>query len=471
MSLPRRIFYNALVQTLGKIFALVLGILTISLLSRYLEEEGFGQYSTVIAFMGLFAIFADFGLYLYVVREISKPAANHHEILGNTLGLRLTAAATLLVLGASAAWLLPYDPIVKKTMFVAIAAFLFAALNQVLVGIFQKHLVQHLLVISETAGRAVNLVLVYLFIRESLSLPYFVLALASANAATFCLTLFFAKRYERFHIAFDTKIWREIIRVSWPLVFGIILNLIYFKADTIILSVLKSEQEVGVYSLPYKILETLIVFPGMFVGLIMPLLSKTAFTDWTKFREILQRSFDALLLISLLVIVSASFFAENIIDLIRGHRDFADSPALLQILVLSAGTIFLGTLFGYAVVAVNKQKAMVKGYLLGAILGLILYLALIPRYSYWGAAWGTFATELIVATYAFVLVRKASSQKVSFKILIPALPALLILILFFYFASLPWMLEMGLGMALYISALLLFRAIPLELVKDVLFLK
>ena len=253
--------------------------------------------------------------------------------------------------------------------------------------------------------------------------------------------------------------------------FGVILNLIYFKTDTIILSVLKSEQEVGIYSLPYKILETLIVFPGMFVGLIMPLLSKTAFTDWTKFREILQRSFDALLLISLLVIISASFFAENIIDLIRGRGDFADSPALLQILILSAGTIFLGTLFGYAVVAVNKQKAMVKGYLLGAILGLILYLSLIPRYSYWGAAWGTVATELVVASYAFVLVKKTSNQKLSLKILIPALPALLILILFFHFASLPWMLEMGTGILLYAGALLLFRAIPLDLVKDVLFLK
>lgn len=471
MSLPRRIFYNTLVQTAGKIFSLIIGILTISLLSRYLEEQGFGQYSTVIAFMGMFAIFADFGLYLYVVREISKPATNHHEILGNALGLRLTAAAALLVLGASIAWLLPYDPIVKKTMFVAIAAFLFAALNQVLVGVFQKHLVQHLLVISETAGRAINLLLVYFFVRESFSLPYFVLAMALANAATFSLTLIFAKRYEKFQIAFDTKIWRQILRVSWPLVFGIILNLIYFKADTIILSVLKSEQEVGIYSLPYKILETLIVFPGMFIGLIMPLLSKTAFTDWAKFREILQRSFDALLLISLLVIVSTSFFAENIIDLIRGHQDFADSPALLQILILSAGTVFLGTLFGYAVVAVNKQKAMVKGYLLGAILGLILYLALIPRYSYWGAAWGTLATELIVATYAFFLVKKASSQKVSFKILIPAFPALLILVLFFHFASLPWMLEMGIGVLLYASALLLFRAIPLDLAREIMFLK
>lgn len=471
MSLPRKIFYNTLVQTLGKIFALVFGILTISLLSQHLREEGFGQYSTVIALMGLFSIFADFGLYLYVVREISKPETNHAEILSNALGLRLVAAVGLLALGALVGLLLPYDQVVKETMFVGAAAFLFMALNQILVGIFQKHLVQHLVVLSETVGRAVNLVLVYLFITRALPFPYFVLALAVGNAVTFFLTLYFAKRYEKFGIAFDMTVWKKILKVSWPLIFGVILNLIYFKTDTFILSLYHTPQAVGVYSLPYKILETLIVFPGMFVGLVMPLLSKHAFTDWKKFYEIFQRAFDALLLVSILVVVSTSFFAYEVIDLIRGQQEFADSPALLQILILSAGVIFLGTLFGYAVVSVNKQKVMVKGYLLGAVIGLVLYFALIPKYGYWGAAIGTLVTEIVVASYAFVLVQRASKQSLSLKILIPTLPALVLVVLFFYLVSLPWMLELGLGIVLYGGALLAFRAIPLDLAKEIIFLK
>ena len=471
MSLSRRIFYNTLVQTFGKTGAVLIGLATIALLTQYLGEAGFGQYSTVLAFLGLFVITADFGLYLYVVREISKTDTNHREILSNSLGLRFAAAAVLLILGATISWFLPYDPLVKKTMFVGVLAFLFVSLNQVLIGIFQKHLVQHLVVLSETVGRLVNLALVFAFVKLGLNLPFFILALVGSNATIFLLTLLFAKRYEQFGIAFNFSVWKKILLSSWPLIFGVILNLVYFKMDTVILSLYHPPETVGIYSLPYKFLEGLLAFPAMFVGLVMPLLSKAAFVDWGGFKKILQGSFDALLLMAILVVVTVWFFAEPMIDLIKGKQNYFDSPALLQILILAAGTIFLGTLFGYAVVAINQQKAMIKGYLLGAIVGIVLYFALIPRFGYWGAALGTVVTEIVVCFYAYALVRKASQQKLSVSILLPAFPAILVLILFFKFVEMQWVLEIVIGGGLYILALVLFRAVPRELVEEITFQK
>ncbi len=471
MSLGRRIFYNTIAQTLGKAGAIVIGLVTIAFLSRYLQESGFGQYATVIAFLGFFVVLADLGLYLYVVREISKPETNHPKILSNALGLRLVASLVALVIGAIIALLFPYDPLVKKTMFVGIGAFLFASLNQSLIGVFQKHLVQHLVVFSETVGRAVNLLLVYLFIRASLSLPFFVLALLLANAVIFSLTLKFARRYEYFGIAFDLEFWKKILAATWPLIFSVVLNLLYFKADTIILSIFHPQAVVGIYSLPYKILEGLLAFPAMFVGLIMPLLSSSAFVDWKKFQYYLQRAFDALALMATLVVVVTLFFAHEIVDLLRGEQPYLDSPALLQILILPAATIFLGTLFGYAVVAVNQQKAMIKGYLLGAIVGLILYFAFIPQFGYWGAAWGTVVTEIVVASFAYFLVKKSVGRGLSWQILGRTVPAVLLMILFFYFVSIQWLLEIGLGFFIYVLGLMLFRAIPYSFVRELLFRK
>ena len=471
MSLEARIFYNTLAQTLGKTVAVLIGLATIAVLTQYLGESGFGQYSTVLAFLGLFVITADFGLYLYVVREISKTDTNHKEVLSNALGLRFTTALVLLVFGAAIAWLFPYDPLVKKTMFVGVFAFLFVSLNQVLVGIFQKHLVQHLVVFSEIIGRLVNLLLILAFVKFGLDLPFFVLALVASNATIFLLTLLFAKRYEQFGVAFDLSVWKRIILSSWPLIFGVILNLVYFKTDTVILSLYHSPEIVGIYSLPYKFLEGLLAFPAMFVGLVMPLLSKAAFADWGRFKKIMQNSFDALLLMAFLVIIAVWFFAQPMIDLIKGKQEYFDSPALLQILIFAAGTIFLGTLFGYAVVAVNQQRAMIKGCLLGAIVGLVLYFALIPKFGYWGAALGTVAAEIVVCFYAYVLVRKASRQKLSLNILLPASPAILGLILFFKFVEMQWMLEIVIGSGLYILALILFKAVPRQLVEEITFQK
>ncbi len=471
MSLERRIFYNTVAQSVGKIGAALLGLATLGLLSRYLAEEGFGRYSTVIAFLGVFVTLADLGLYLIVVREISKDGADKPKILSNALGLRLVSALVLLVVGALLAFLFPYDAVVKRTMFLGIGAFLFVSLNQVLVGIFQKHLVQHLIVLSETIGRAINLLLVYLFVQNSLSLPFFITALLVGNGANFLLTLVWAKRYEKFGIAFDFGVWKQILAASWPLTFAVLLNLLYFKTDTVILSIFHSEETVGVYSLPYKLLEGFLAFPAMFVGLIMPLLSQSAFTAWPRFKQILQEAFDALLIMAIPVLIAVEFFAQNIIDLLKGHRSYFDSPAVLQILVLAAVTIFFGTLFGYAVVAVNKQKAMIKGYLLGAIVGLGLYFSLIPKFSYWGAAWGTVLSEIVVAIYAYFLVRQASRSHVSFRLLPLALPAALGLILFFAFAHFFWIWEMLIGAVVYLLILVAFKAVSVKMVKEMLFLK
>ncbi|MBI4050675.1 MAG: flippase [Candidatus Doudnabacteria bacterium] len=471
MSLERRIFYNTIAQSAGKIGAAVLGLITISLLSRYLAEAGFGQYSTVIAFMGVFVTLADLGLYLIVLREISKDGTDKTKILSNALGLRFATALAMLFFGAVLALAFPYDPVVKKTMFLGIGAFLFVSLNQVLIGVFQKHLVQYLVVLSETAGRAINLLLVYLFIQTLLPLPFFILALLLGNAINFSLTFFWAKRYERFGIAFDFMVWKQILLASWPLTFAVLLNLLYFKTDTVILSVFHSEEAVGIYSLPYKLLEGFLAFPAMFVGLIMPLLSQSAFVSWEKFKQILQQAFDSLLLMAIPVLISIQFFAQDIINLLKGERQYLDSSVVLKILVLAAVTIFFGTLFGYAVVAVNKQKTMIKGYLLGAATGLVLYFALIPKFSYWGAAWGTVASEIVVTLFAYFLVRKASGSHVSFRLLPLALPAAAGLVIFFALAKFFWIWELLLGGIVYLLILAAFKAIPIKIVKELLFLQ
>lgn len=480
MSLQQRIFYNTIAQSLGKVIAVALGLFSVALLTRHLGEAGFGQYSTVLAFLGVVVVFADLGLYLIVVREISLPAgdppegekARNYKILSNAVGIRLTVATAVLILGAVISLVFPYEAVVKQTMFVGIAAFLFVSLNQVLIGIFQKHLVQYLVVFSEILGRALNLILIYLFIQQALPLPYFVAALTAGNGLQFIATFWLARRYETFGIEFDLGYWKRLLTAAWPLAFAVILNLLYFKTDTVILSVFQPEEAVGIYSLPYKILEVLLAFPAMFVGLTMPLLSAAAFTDWQKFKNIFQRSFDALLLLALPMIVTTLFFSQEIINLIKGpERDYADSPKLLQLLIFAAGIIFLGTLFGYAVVAVNQQKAMIKGYLAAAMVGLFLYFILIPSYSYWGAAIGTLVTELVVMLAAYYFIRQKVNTGLSLRIFVLALPATAGMILFYHFINFQWVLEAILGLTTYFLLLIPFRAVPLEFIKEIVFIK
>ena len=54
MVIARKIAYNVLVSSISKILATVLALVSIGLITRYLGKDGFGNYSTVIAFFAFF---------------------------------------------------------------------------------------------------------------------------------------------------------------------------------------------------------------------------------------------------------------------------------------------------------------------------------------------------------------------------------------------------------------------------------
>ena len=96
MSLPRRIAYNAVFTSGAKILGTVLALVSIGFITRYLGKEGFGDYSTVLAFFAFFSAIADLGLYAISTREISRPESDERNILGNVFAIRLAVSFFIL---------------------------------------------------------------------------------------------------------------------------------------------------------------------------------------------------------------------------------------------------------------------------------------------------------------------------------------------------------------------------------------
>ncbi|MCL5435688.1 MAG: flippase [Patescibacteria group bacterium] len=462
----KKILYNTVLQSGGKIISVLLGLTTIAYLTPYLGQDGFGEYTTVVAFMGFVGILADLGLYLVTTKEISVPGADEKKILGNVFALRFVTVVAMLLIGAVVSLFFPYSTAVKHSMFVAILAFTFVSGTQVLVGVFQRYLIFYQLVGSEIVQRLLMLGLTLLFIFLRLDLIYFIWALAISNGAHFFLSLYLARRQIPFWLRFDLSFWWEILTRSWPLAFSVVLNLIYFKADTLILSVFKPASDVGTYGLSYKFLEVLLSFPAMFAGLIMPFLARYAFSEWAKYRLYLQKSLDAILLVIVPMVVVVCFYARPIVNLVGGGI-YPDADAILKILIFATAVIYIGNLFGYTVVALNSQKAMVWGYFFGTLIGLGLYFFLIPKYSYFGAAIGTLAVETFVTAFAYFLTSKKAGFLPSFVLLFKAFTAGVPMILFFRFLNFPWALEAGTGLVIYFLALLILRAIPREFFQQI----
>ncbi len=396
MSLTRKIAHNTIVQAAGKIVGTVLGLLSISLITRYLGQEGFGQYTTIMTFLQFFGILVDFGLTLVTVQMISEPGADEPKVLSNIFTLRLVSAIIFLGLAPIAVLFFPYDPLIKKGVVVTVASFLFIALNQVMTGVFQRHLSMNRVAITEVLNRLVLLGLIWLTVAKDYGLLMVMLAVVISNAIQFILLYHFSQKFVSLKLSFDKGIWRRIFHLSWPMAITISLNLIYLKTDTIILSLVRSQAEVGIYGATYKVLEVLVTLPMMFAGLVLPVLTQAwSRQDLTRFRHVFQRAFDALSMLAIPLVIGTWMTSREVMVLVAGEP-FAVSGQILNILILAAAVIFVGSLFGHAIVAINRQKNTIWAYGASALVSVIGYLIFIPTYSYFGAAWMTVFSEAFV---------------------------------------------------------------------------
>ncbi|MBU1119298.1 flippase [Patescibacteria group bacterium] len=468
MSLTRRIAHNTGIQFAGKIIGTLIALVTISIMLRYLGKEGFGQYATAINFLSVFAILIDLGLYLIVTREISKPNADEEKLISNTLTFRLTVGIVILSLAPLIGLFMPYAPITKWAILVNSSAFLFMSLNQILTGLFQKHLRMDKVSIGEVVGRLFWLASVLIIVKLDLGLLWIVGTNAIAALINFLLLFIFSRKFTRVRLAFDFKLWRDIWVSATPLAINVILNLVYFKAGIIALSIMDTEEAVGTLGAAQKILENLIAFSAIFAGLLFPLFAKYIFKDKKKFERVYKKGFDAIAMLVIPLVAGTIVLAERIV-VFFGGEEFQSSAGVLSVLMIAVGAIFFGNLFGNAIVAADIQKRLVKVYIVNAALAVGISITLIPYLSYYGAAISTLVTEIIVAFAAAVLVYKHLKLLPSFVVFFKSLfaAALMLLTIVLIPESVNLILTILAGGVVYFVALFVIGGVSKEVVMEV----
>lgn len=465
MTSVRKIAYNTLISAGARIIGVALSLVNIGFIARYLGQQGFGEYSLILTFLSIFNILADLGLYSLMTREISRPDADEKKIASNIFTLRVAILFGFLILAIVSVWLFPYPVRVKLGVSLVTIAILFLSASQVLMGIFQKYLKTDRAALSEIIGRAIQLGLVVLFVSLDFGFFSILIALITGAFLIFVLNFFFARKYIPLTLAFDFSYWKEILKMSFPIAVSIVLTLIYFKIDSIFLSlgfINRSSgnpiSDVGIYNIAYKVLEGAIFFPAMFIGLIMPLLSKYAFSDREQFKKIFQKILDILIIFIVPLIIGLLILSLPIVVLIGG-KEFDVSAPVLQILSFAIGFIFLGNLFGVSIIALNKQKIGAWIYFSGMIFNIVTNLVFIPRYSYIGAASTTVATEFLVTVLMIILISRTIHYFPHFKILKPLIAGLAMGLFIYYFQSWNLFLIVGLGAVVYFGILYLIKGI------------
>lgn len=471
MTLSTKIAHNTIIQILSKVIATILGLATIAIMTRYLGKSGFGDYTTIIIYLTFFATIADLGLTLVTVQLISKPGANQEKIIGNLFGFRIVSAVLFLGTSVIISFFLPYSTIIKIGIAVTALSFLFVNFNQILVGIFQKNLKMGKVALAEIVSRLFFLIAVFIVFIFDYGLMGILIATVLSNFISFLIHYLYSRSFVKAKISFNIEAWKEIIKQSWPIAITIFFNLIYLRTDTIILSLIKSSEEVGIYGAAYRVIDVVVTVPFMFAGIILPILTRSwAEKNKEYFKAVLQKSFDVMLIMAVPMLAGTYFTAAAVIDVIAG-KEFFESALVLQILMIASSFIFIGTMFSHAIIAIEKQREIIKAYIFVAVTSLTAYFIFIPKFSYMGAAWITVYSEIAIGLASFFLVYKYTKFIPNWRVFIRVLIAsgLMSLALYYFnIVHLGLFLSVTLAIIIYFIFLYIFGAITKKEILEIL---
>lgn len=432
MELKRKIAYNTVVQIIGKGLSTLLGIIALAIVTRYLGTAGFGEYSTIITFVSFFAMSADLGLTLISAQMISNPSENQNKILSNLFSLRLVSALILLGLAPIFVLFFPYSPIIKIGVLIATLSYIFPALNQILIALFQKNLKMEKAMIAEVIGKVFLVFTFFLAMKLDQGLNGILWASVISAVVNFLLNWFFGKKSAKIKLSFDLQTWKRIIRKTWPLAITIILNLIYQKSDIIMLSLFKDIQDVGIYGASYRTIEVIGTIPYMFAGIMLPLFTFNWINkNFDFFKKMAQKSFDFMVILAIPLTIGAQFTATEIITLIAGE-EYSGGGLPLQLLIISISLLFISCIFSHIIIAIEKQKKVIALYAITTVTSLIFYLILIPKFSYLGAAIVTIYSNILILIGSIYYVKKLTNFTPKLKITFKSLLASLGMAIFMY---------------------------------------
>ncbi len=481
MSYTRKVAYNTAAQMIGKVVGTAISFVTVAILFRYFGIDGIGKYTTVFAFVGFFGVLADFGLQWTLIRELAVDE-DKQKVFSNIFAFRLLSAIVVYALCFAAVWFFNYPYDVKLGVGIIAIATFFATMNSALVSVYLNNYRLDITVSAEVVGRAITLGLIYLVVKGSGGFDLAMTAYIGGNVIIFLINLYLLDRFIKFGMAFNLKYWRHVLTQAIPIGIIMVFGFIYYKIDSVMLSLMKGMTDIGIYGTAYKMLEILQTIPVMFLGAAFPLITRYATTGDERVRPAFQKSFDFLILLAVPLVILFFFLAEPIIHFIAGAKgnEFVSestvsflghaitSVTTMKILIFSVGINFVSNLYTYMILSLGRQKSVIWPTLGFAVFNLALNFLLIPRFSYLGAAVATLLTEIIVCTTYVILTNKFLALPIKLHGALKLFAAGVLMAALTYSldrAGLNMFAIIAITLVFYSGLVFLFKAIPMELVR------
>jgi O-antigen/teichoic acid export membrane protein len=438
---------------------------------RVLGPEDTGIYYYAVVVFVWFDIFTNFGLDVYLMREVGRDRDRAADLFMNTTVFRLLLSliGVFLLLGfLFARQNAVADPFETRGIIALLLLYVGlvpGSLNKGMTSLYYAYeRAEYPAAVSTvtTITRAVLTVIV-------LTLGYGIIGIAGVSIFNNFVTLailFIAGRDMLANLRAARprpKLLRGMANESYPLMLNHFLATIFFQIDVVILEALRGAAIVGKYSVGYRWLLALNVIPAFFTMALFPRLSRQATEDRAAMRRGYTLSLKLLAALVFPAAVLLTFLAYPLTLLLGGSAFLPEGAIALQIMVWSMPLGWMNSLTQYVLIALDRQRQLTWAFAAAVTFNIVTNLIFIPVYGYRAAAVTTIFSELALMIGFTVLLRtEMHGVNVAALMWRPALAAGLMSAAMLVGAGVHLALAVVVGVIVYPVALLVLRPLTPE---------
>jgi len=240
---------------------------------------------------------------------------------------------------------------------------------------------------------------------------------------------------------------------------------VYFYLAVVLVSLLSSEETLGYFSVSVRVIQVLLVMPGLAIGAAFPIFSRAARDDRARLAYALGRVFEVSLLVGVLVALCLAIGAPLAIEVVGGPK-FAPAATLLAIQAVGLGASFVGAVWANGLLSLHRYREILIISLIALIGGGALVALLVSLDGASGAAIATAADEAGLAILSGIALARADrSLKPPLRV-VPGIALAAALAVASTLLDLPVLASVAVAAAIYIGAVLGLRVVPEELLEQ-----
>lgn len=389
----------------ARLFARLSSVPFLIYVAATLGPSLFGLFSFVLATVEMISSLGDLGLSRYGARAMVRMKGGRDRLAGIILTFQIGTSAVLSVLALVLVLVFPLEQPKEDVALLGIAGIFFSAFIFTTETLFTGAKRFGASAVLAVIGRSVYLIAGF----AVLAVGYSVVALMAAYAVSLAVESLLRLTYTMtsvtsFSFRFSAQEFGKVVRGTLPFAVTGIATLFFYRADMVIMGVIRGDTDVGIYSAAYSFFSFFVWLPIVLSRALLPGVTARYSEDPPAAEQVCWFWYRVAGIVGIPIAFVVTMMARFAIETLMPA--FGQSILTLQILIWAIPPLMMVSIGFIALTATDRENAGARTTVITAILIVVLDIILIRFFGPLGAAVAMVAATTLWIAQMHLLLKK-----------------------------------------------------------------